>query len=276
MCNRSMRAVILAGGKGSRLSEETSAKPKPLVEVGGRPILWHIMKTYTAHGINDFVICLGYKGFKIKEYFLHYGLHNVDITISTRGGVEVHQAAVEDWRITLVETGEDTMTGGRLRRIRSYLGDDDTFCMTYGDGVGNVDIGASIDFHRQHGKLATVTAVRPLARFGSMDIQNGKVKQFVEKPMTEGGLINGGFFVLSPKVIDYIAGDETMWEHEPLGNLARDGQLMAFEHHDFWQPMDTLRDRNYLESLWMQGHAPWKVWDDVTPQDIAGGTRRLA
>ena len=276
MENRGMKAVILAGGKGSRLSEETVSKPKPLVEVGGRPILWHIMKIYTAHGINDFVVCLGHKGFKIKEYFLHYGLHNADITISTRGGVEVHQASTEDWRITLVETGEETMTGGRLRRVRSYLDGADTFCMTYGDGVGNVDIGASLAFHKKHGKLATVTAVRPLARFGSLDIQSGQVKRFIEKPMTEGGLINGGFFVLSPKVIDYIAGDETSWEKEPLENLARDGQLMAFEHHGFWQPMDTLRDRNHLEDLWAQGHAPWKVWEDIAPQDIADGQRNLA
>ena len=211
MSNR-IKAVILAGGKGSRLSEETVVKPKPLVEVGGRPILWHIMKIYAAHGINDFVICLGYKGFSIKEYFMNYGLHNVDITIDTRGGMRMHQEAVEDWHITLAETGEETMTGGRMRRVRRYLDDQDMFCMTYGDGVGNVDIGASIEFHRKHGKLATVTAVRPLARFGSLDIAKGQVNRFVEKPMTEGGLINGGFFVLSPRVIDYIDADETLWE----------------------------------------------------------------
>ena len=267
---KGMKAVILAGGKGSRLSEETVAKPKPLVEVGGRPILWHIMKIYAAHGINEFVVCLGYKGLKIKEYFMNYGLHNVDITIDTRGGMRVHQEAIEDWHITLAETGEETMTGGRLRRIRRYLGDSDTFCMTYGDGVSNTDISASINFHKKHGKLATVTAVRPLARFGSLDIQGGQVKRFVEKPMTEGGLINGGFFVLSPKVIDYIDADETLWEKEPLENLARDQQLMAFEHHGFWQPMDTLRDRMHLEDMWANGDAPWKIWDDVEPQDVVG------
>ena len=254
-----MKAVILAGGKGSRISEESVSRPKPMIEIGGRPILWHIMKMYSAHGINDFVICLGYKGFKIKEYFLHYGLHNIDFTISTRGGIEMHQPATEDWRITLAETGEETMTGGRLRRVRNYLGDDD-FCLTYGDGVGSNDVSATIAFHKSHGKLATVTAVQPLARFGSLDIHDGQVRKFVEKPVTEGGLINGGFFVLSPKVVDYIAGDETLWEKEPLENIARAGQLMAYEHHGFWQPMDTLRDRNHLEELWATGNAPWKNW----------------
>jgi glucose-1-phosphate cytidylyltransferase len=272
--NKGIKAVILAGGKGSRLSEETVAKPKPLVEVGGRPILWHIMKIYTAPGINDFVVCLGYKGFKIKEYFLHYGLHNVDITIDTRGGVQVHQESAEDWHITLAETGEEMMTGCRIRRIGRYRGDQDLFCMTYGDGVSDVDIGASIDFHRRHGKLATVTAVRPLARFGSLNIQDGQVKRFVEKPVTEGGLINGGFFVLSPKVVEYIDADETLWENEPLENLSRDQQQMAFEHHGFWQPMDTLRDRNHLEEMWEQGNAPWKVWNDAAPQDVAGDKGR--
>lgn len=265
---KKIKAVILAGGKGSRLSEETVALPKPMVEIGGRPILWHIMKLYASHGINDFVICLGYKGFKIKEYFLSYGLRNVDITIDTAHGVRVHQKASEDWRITLVETGEDTMTGGRLRRARKYFGDDDLFCMTYGDGVGNVDIAAGIDYHRKHGKLATVTAVAPLARFGSLDISGGRVQRFVEKPVTEGGLINGGFFVLSPKALDYIQGDATLWEKEPLEGLAHDGQLMAFEHHGFWQPMDTLRDRHLLEDLWATGKAPWKVWGDTAPQDV--------
>lgn len=263
-----MKAVILAGGKGTRLSEETVLTPKPLVEVGGRPILWHIMKMYSSYGINDFVICLGYKGFKIKEYFLNYGLHNVDITVDTMNGVQLHQKAVEDWRITLAETGEETMTGGRLLRAAKYFSDCDAFCMTYGDGVGNVDIGASIAFHRKHGKLATVTAVRPLARFGSLDIVEGKVRRFVEKPMTEGGLINGGFFVLSPKVLKYIKGEETLWEKEPLERLARDSQLMAFEHHGFWQPMDTVRDRHNLEELWAGGKAPWKVWKDVAPKDL--------
>jgi len=267
---KNIKAVILAGGKGTRLSEETVITPKPLVEIGGRPILWHIMKMYSNHGINDFIVCLGYKGFKIKEYFLNYSLHNVDITIDTMNGVRLHQKATEDWRITLVETGEETMTGGRLRRARKYLGNCDTFCMTYGDGVSDVDVSSSIDYHHKHGKLATVTAVHPLARFGSLDISGGQVNRFVEKPVTEGGLINGGFFVLSPKVIDYIDGDSTLWEKEPLEGLARDKQLMAFEHHGFWQPMDTLRDRHHLEELWSSGKAPWKLWEDITPQDIDG------
>ena len=276
MSVQNIKAVILAGGKGSRLSEETVVTPKPLIEIGGRPILWHIMKIYAAHGIRRFVICLGYKGFKIKEYFLNYGLHNVDVTIETRGGLHIHQEPAEDWEITLAETGEETMTGGRIRRIARYLQDDDLFCLTYGDGVADVEIAASLAFHRSHGKLATVTAVRPLARFGSLDIEAGAVRRFVEKPVTEGGLINGGFFVLSPKVIDYIAGDETLWEKEPLENLARDQQLMAFEHDGFWQPMDTLRDRHHLEELWAKGRAPWRIWDDVAPREIAGGKRRLA
>jgi len=276
MSVKNIKAVILAGGKGSRLSEETIVTPKPLIEIGGRPILWHIMKIYAEHGIRRFVICLGYKGFRIKEYFLNYGLHNVDVTIETRGGLHIHQETAEDWEITLAETGEETMTGGRIRRIARYLEEDDLFCLTYGDGVADVDIAASLEFHRSHGKLATVTAVRPLARFGSLDIQAGEVKRFVEKPVTEGGLINGGFFVLSPKVIDYIAGDETLWEKEPLENLARDHQLMAFEHDGFWQPMDTLRDRHHLEELWAKGRAPWRIWNDVAPREIAGGKRRLA
>jgi glucose-1-phosphate cytidylyltransferase len=276
MSVKNIKAVILAGGKGSRLAEETVVTPKPLIEIGGRPILWHIMKIYAEHGIRRFVICLGYKGFKIKEYFLNYGLHNVDVTIETRGGLHIHQETAEDWEITLAETGEETMTGGRIRRIARYLEEDDLFCLTYGDGVADVDIAASLEFHRSHGKLATVTAVRPLARFGSLDIEAGEVRRFVEKPVTEGGLINGGFFVLSPKVVDYIAGDETLWEKEPLENLARDHQLMAFEHDGFWQPMDTLRDRHHLEELWAKGRAPWRVWDDVAPRDIAGGKRRLA
>lgn len=269
-----MKAVILAGGKGTRLSEETVLKPKPMVEIGGRPILWHIMKIYAHHGITDFVVCLGYKGYQIKEYFLNYNLHNVDMTVDTRGGVKVHQKTSEDWTITLAETGEDTMTGGRLRRVRRYLDDKAPFCLTYGDGVSDTDIGASIAFHKKHGKLATVTAVRPMARFGSLDIQQGKVKRFVEKPVTEGGLINGGFFVLSPKVIDYIDGDETLWEKEPLECLSREGQLMAFEHTGFWQPMDTLRDRMNLEDMWAKGTAPWKTWKDVAPRDVDAVTRK--
>jgi glucose-1-phosphate cytidylyltransferase len=271
-----IKAVILAGGKGSRLSEETIVKPKPLVEVGGRPILWHIMKIYAAHGINNFVVCLGYKGISIKEYFLHYGMQNVDITVDTRGGVRMHQEAAEDWHITLAETGEDTQTGGRIRRIRRYVEDQEFFCMTYGDGVSDIDIGASIDFHRRHGRLATVTAVQPRARFGALDIRYGNVRRFVEKPPGEAGFINGGFFVLSPKVVDYIAGDETLWEKEPLENLAKEQQLMAFEHNGFWQPMDTLRDRMYLEELWAKGEAPWKTWDDTSPQSVFEGEDNAA
>jgi glucose-1-phosphate cytidylyltransferase len=269
MSSRGIKAVILAGGKGSRLSEETMMKPKPLVEIGGRPILWHIMKIYAAHGINDFIICLGYKGFSIKEYFINYALHNVDISIDTRGGMRVHQEATEDWHITLAETGEETMTGGRLRRIRRYVEDQELFCMTYGDGVADLDVAASINFHRRHGQLVTVTAVRPLARFGSLDIRYGQVRRFVEKPLGEGGMINGGFFVMSPKAIDYVASDETLWEKEPLENLALDQQLMAFEHQGFWQPMDTLRDRMHLEDLWAKGNAPWKIWDEAQPKPVA-------
>ena len=275
---KGMKAVILAGGKGTRLSEETVSLPKPLVDVGGRPMLWHIMKIYAAHGVRDFVICLGYKGFKIKEYFMNYGLHNVDISVDTRGGgIHVHQESLEDWHITLAETGEETQTGGRLRRVRRYLDESQPFCFTYGDGVGDVNITESIEFHKKHGKLATVTAVQPLARFGSLDIQGGLVKQFVEKPVTESGLINGGFFVLNPKVIDYIEGDEMPWEREPLETIAREGQLVAYEHHGFWQPMDTLRDRNHLDDMWAKNKAPWKVWKDEAPKEIAnGGKRRFA
>lgn len=270
MKNNAMKAVILAGGKGTRLSEETVSRPKPMVEIGGKPILWHIMKMYSEAGINDFVICLGYMGYKIKEYFFHYNLHNADVTIDTRRGMTIHQSSSEDWRITLVETGEETMTGGRLKRVRPYLSEHDAFCLTYGDGVSDVDIAAGIAYHEKHGKLATVTAVSPMARFGSLDIrQDGAVQKFVEKPVTEGGLINGGFFVLSPKVIDYVEGDATLWEKEPLERLARDGQLMAFEHRGFWQPMDTLRDRHALEDLWASGKAPWKKWSDKTLERAA-------
>lgn len=258
-----MKAVILAGGKGTRLSEETLVKPKPMIEIGGKPIIWHIMKMYSEAGINDFIVCLGYLGYKIKEYFFHYQLHNADVTIDTRRGMVIHESSKEDWRITLVETGENTMTGGRLKRIASYLDGSQPFCMTYGDGVSDVDIRAAISFHENHGKLATVTAVTPLARFGSLDIRkDGAVRKFVEKPVTEGGLINGGFFVLSQKALEYIDGEHTLWEKEPLENLAKEGQLMAFEHRGFWQPMDTLRDRNTLEDLWNSGAAPWKTWQD--------------
>ncbi len=262
-----MKAVILAGGKGTRLSEETAAKPKPMIEIGGKPILWHIMKIYSEAGVNDFIICLGYLGYKIKEYFFHYHLHNSDVTIDTRRGVSIHESSTEDWRITLVETGENTGTGGRLKYIRRYLEGSQSFCMTYGDGVSDVDVRASIAFHANHGKLATVTAVTPLARFGSLDIRHdGVVQRFVEKPLTEGGLINGGFFVLSPQVLDYIDSESVMWEKEPLERLARERQLMAFEHRGFWQPMDTLRDRNALEELWASGMAPWKTWQDLAPR----------
>jgi glucose-1-phosphate cytidylyltransferase len=234
-----------------------------MVEVGNRPIIWHIMKTYSSYGINDFVICLGYMGFKIKEYFFHYNLHSSDVTIDVRnGGMTVHQSQAEEWRITLVETGLETMTGGRLKRIKPFLGNDQLFCMTYGDGVGNIDIQRQVDFHHSHGRLATVTAVRPLARFGSLVIDSDVVSRFEEKPIGEGGYISGGFFVLSPKVLDYIEGDATLWEKEPMEKLAHENNLMAFRHEGFWQPMDTLRDRQHLNQLWETGQAPWKTWSD--------------
>jgi glucose-1-phosphate cytidylyltransferase len=256
-----MKAVILAGGLGSRLSEETGTKPKPMVEVGGRPILWHIMKIYSHYGINDFIVCLGYKGQVIKEYFLNYKSHSSDITIDiAEDKIRVHKSYAEPWRITLVDTGEGTQTGGRLRRVGRFLEGEEAFCFTYGDGVSNVPIDKLVAFHRSHGKLATVTAVRPLARFGALVIEDGLVRRFEEKPTNEGGLINGGFFVLSPKAIGYIAGDATLWEKEPMETLAREGQMVAFEHTGFWQPMDTLRDRHYLENLWETGKAPWRVW----------------
>lgn len=255
-----MKAVILAGGLGTRLSEETTVKPKPMVEVGGKPILWHIMKIYSAHGINDFIICLGYKGYMIKEYFANYLLHMSDITFDMKDSkIKVHQNSVEPWRVTLVDTGEDSQTGGRLKRVRNYLGDDD-FCFTYGDGVGNVDITKLVAFHYEHGQLATLTAVQPPGRFGALQMEQDKVTQFLEKPGGDGGWINGGFFVLSPKVIDLIKGDSTVWEAEPLRRLASDGKLRAFKHKGFWQPMDTLRDKAQLESLWDSGKAPWRVW----------------
>jgi glucose-1-phosphate cytidylyltransferase len=257
-----IKAVILAGGRGSRLSEETYSKPKPMVEIGGRPILWHIMKIYSHYGINDFVICLGYMGLRIKEYFFHYNLYSSDVTIDVRHGMTVHQSIAEDWRITLVETGLETQTGGRLKRIRRYLEDAPFFCMTYGDAVTDLDIADEVAFHRGHGKLATIAAVRPLARFGALMMQGARVDHFEEKPDGEGGLINGGFFVLSPKVLDLIAGDETLWEREPMETLARQGELMAFRHDGFWRPMDTLRDRVGLDQLWESGQAPWKLWPD--------------
>lgn len=256
-----MKAVILAGGYGTRLAEETTIRPKPLVEIGGRPILWHIMKMYAAHGVNDFIVCLGYKGYMIKEYFSVYVTQNCDIVVDlAQGTLEwLGESAKENFRITLVDTGESSMTGGRLRRVRRHLGDED-FCFTYGDGVGNVDITALIDFHRRHGRSATVTAVRPPGRFGAMVMEGDTVCRFEEKPRGDGSWINGGFFVLHPRVIDRIVGDETIWEREPLEELARDDELRGFRHDGFWQPMDTLRDRAYLEELWSGDQAPWKQW----------------
>lgn len=257
-----MKAVILAGGLGTRISEETSVRPKPMVEIGGKPILWHIMKIYSYHGINDFVICCGYKGYVIKEYFANYFLHMSDVTFDmSSNSMAVHQRHAEPWRVTLVDTGEDTMTGGRLKRVRKYLENEEAFCFTYGDGVGDVDITALVRFHRQQNTLATLTATYPPGRFGALDIQADKVTTFKEKPKGDGGMINGGFFVLSPKVIDFIDNDATIWEREPLEQLASQQQLAAFRHEGFWQPMDTLRDKNYLEELWQSGRAPWKVWE---------------
>ncbi|MFN3401488.1 MAG: glucose-1-phosphate cytidylyltransferase [Ferrovibrio sp.] len=256
-----MKAVILAGGRGTRIFEESVLRPKPMVEIGGRPILWHIMKIYAAHGITDFVICLGYKGYIIKEYFANYVLHAADVTVDlARNRVEYLSGAPEPWRVTLVETGEATETGGRLRRVRRWLEDDDAFCLTYGDGVADVDITASIAFHRKHGRLATMTAVSPPGRFGALTIEGDRITGFREKPRGDGGLINGGFFVLSPKVINYINDEGMLWEREPLEQLAAQDQLRAFHHGGFWQPMDTVRERNILESLWTSGAAPWKTW----------------
>jgi glucose-1-phosphate cytidylyltransferase len=256
-----MKAVILAGGLGTRFSEETHLRPKPMVEIGGKPILWHIMKMYSSHGVNEFVICCGYKGYIIKEYFANYFLHMSDVTFCMANNrMEVHYKHAEPWRVTLVDTGEDTMTGGRLRRVRDYIRDDSDFCFTYGDGVTDLDISASIAFHKQHGKLATVTAVQPPGRYGALQCIGSAVAGFAEKPRGDGGLINGGFFVLSPRCLDRIAGDATSWEGEPMAQLAAEGQLMAFEHQGFWQPMDTLREKNLLETLWSSGKAPWKTW----------------
>jgi glucose-1-phosphate cytidylyltransferase len=259
---RIMKAVILAGGRGTRLSEETHLKPKPMVHIGNQPILWHIMKTYSHHGIHDFVICLGYKGYVIKEYFANYFLHKSDVTFDLRNNqMTVHQRHAEPWRVTLIDTGEDTMTGGRLRAVQDLLAEDD-FCMTYGDGVSDVDIGASLEFHRHHGKLATVTAVRPHGRFGSLKLDGECVEAFKEKAEGEEGWINGGFFVLSPRVLDYIDGPETIWERDPLVRLAAERELVAYRHEGFWQPMDTLREKELLEDCWERNQAPWKVWSD--------------
>ncbi|MGR6432082.1 glucose-1-phosphate cytidylyltransferase [Rhizobium sp. PAMB 3174] len=256
-----MKAVILAGGLGTRISEETHLRPKPMVEIGGRPILWHIMKLYHGYGISDFIICCGFRGYVIKEYFANYGLHMSDITFDLeRNQLQFHRKYAENWRVTLVNTGEETMTGGRLKRVASYLEGEEAFCFTYGDGVSDVDIAETIRFHKSHGRLATVTAVRPPARYGALKLDGDSVDGFVEKPEGEGGFINGGFFVLSPKVIDRIEGDHQPWESEPLMSLASDGELKAFFHHGFWQPMDTLRDKNQLEAMWASGKAPWKNW----------------
>lgn len=255
-----MKAVILAGGLGTRISEESHLRPKPMIEIGGKPVLWHIMKIYSSHGVNDFVICCGYKGYIIKEYFANYFLHMSDVTFDmTQNRMEVHQQNAEPWRVTLVDTGEETMTGGRLRRVRNYLGDED-FCFTYGDGVSDINIRQLMSFHREHNRLATVTAVQPQGRFGALRISGSEVRGFQEKPKGDGSWINGGFFVLSPKVIDLIQGDMTVWEKEPLESLARADELHAYHHHGFWQPMDTLRDKTYLEELWQSGKAPWKKW----------------
>ncbi len=254
-----MKCVLLAGGLGTRISEETSVRPKPMVEIGGRPVLWHIMKIYSAHGINDFVVCLGYKGYVIKEYFANYFLHMSDVTIDIeKNSLEVHQKNGEPWRITLVDTGDDTQTGGRLKRVKKYI--DSTFCMTYGDGVGSIDISGLVEFHKSNAKLATMTTVQPPGRFGSLQIKDKTVTSFLEKPIGDGSWINGGFFVLEPEVIDLIDADSTVWERQPLETLASKGQLNAFIHNGFWQPMDTLRDKHILEELWQADKAPWKVW----------------
>lgn len=256
-----MKAVILAGGLGTRFAEETSLRPKPMIEIGGRPILWHILKIYAAHGVTDFVICCGYKGYVIKEYFANYFLHMSDVTFDMTGNeMVVHEKRAEPWRVTLVDTGDDSMTGGRLKRVTDHVRDEEFFYFTYGDGVGDVDITALTAFHRSHGKLATLTATYPPARFGALQMEDGRVSDFLEKPQGDGGMINGGYFVLSPKVIDYIEGDATTWEQEPLKTLAREGELMAYEHHGFWQPMDTLRDKQQLEALWEGRKAPWRIW----------------
>lgn len=256
-----MKAVILAGGLGTRISEETHLKPKPMIEIGGHPILWHIMKSYAAHGVNEFVICCGYKGYLIKEYFANYFLHMSDVTFDMQNNsMEVHERHAEPWKVTLVDTGEDTMTGGRLKRVARYVQDDEAFCFTYGDGVSDLDIAASIAFHQTHGKLATVTAVLPPGRYGALQRDGDQVAGFIEKPRGDGGWINGGYFVLSPKVLDLISDDHVSWELEPLANLAANKQLMAFEHAGFWQPMDTLREKNLLEELWLSGEAPWRTW----------------
>jgi glucose-1-phosphate cytidylyltransferase len=256
-----MKAVILSGGLGTRLSEETHIKPKPMVEIGGKPILWHIMKMYSAHGVNDFIICCGYRGYVIKEYFSNYFLHQSDITFDIKNNnMKVHHKRVEPWKVTLVDTGEHSMTGGRLKRVAEYIKNEESFCFTYGDGVSDVNISDLISFHKKHGRDATLTAVYPPGRFGALDLQHNQVKSFKEKPKGDGALINGGFFVLSPKVLERISEDSCIWEQEPLNGLAKDNNLMAYTHDGFWQPMDTLRDKIYLQKLWDENKAPWKIW----------------
>ena len=256
-----MKAIILAGGLGTRISEETHLKPKPMIEIGGKPILWHIMKIYSSHGVNDFIICCGYKGYVIKEYFANYFLHMSDVSFDmARNKMEVHHQKAEPWKVTLVDTGDETMTGGRLKRVKDYVKNDEAFCFTYGDGLSDINIKEQIAFHKHHGKWASVTAVQPPGRYGALDIDNKQVKGFIEKPKGDGGYINGGFFILNPKCIDLINGDEISWEGSPLMQLAANEQLMAFEHRGFWQPMDTLREKNMLEELWNSKKAPWKIW----------------
>lgn len=256
-----MKAVILAGGLGTRISEESHLRPKPMIEIGGKPILWHLMKIYSAHGVNDFIVCVGYKGYVIKEYFSNYFLHMSDVTFDmAENRMEVHHHKAEPWRVTLVDTGEHAMTGGRLKRVREYLDPTEPFCFTYGDGVADIDLTAEIAFHTQHGKLATIAAVQPPGRYGALMLNGQQVSGFQEKPPGDGAWINGGFFVLNPAVIDYIEDDLTSWEVEPLARIAAEGQLMAYTHRGFWQPMDTLREKTYLESLWQSGQAPWKIW----------------
>ncbi len=256
-----MKAVILAGGMGTRLSEETNIRPKPMVEIGGRPILWHIMKIYSAHGINEFIICLGYRGYVIKEYFANYFLHMSDVTFDmSDNSMKVHQAKAEPWQVTLIDTGDDAQIGGRIKRVLPLIGNDEAFCLTYGDGVGDVDITATIELHRKEKRLATVTATQPPGRFGAIRYENHRVTGFQEKPTGDGGWINGGFFVVSPQVGRYIEGEASVWEREPLQRLAAEDQLTVYFHRGFWQPMDTLRDRKHLEELWAAGKAPWKIW----------------
>lgn len=256
-----MKAVILAGGLGTRISEETHLKPKPMIEIGGKPILWHIMKTYSFYGINEFIICCGYKGYVIKEYFANYFLHMSDVTFDMEiNEMQVHQRNAEPWKVTLIDTGDNTMTGGRLKRVFEYIKNDKIFCLTYGDGVGNINIADLIAFHKKQNVLATLTSTLPPGRFGVLNVKNNKVNNFIEKPKNGGAKINGGYFVLSPKVLNYIYDDNTIWEREPLEQLAKEGNLAAYPHSGFWQPMDTMRDKNYLEELWNSGLAPWKVW----------------